>query len=337
MSAHKAYDVVGIGVSAVDDMLYVDDYPGRNVKTQLIDTERHGGGPACTATATVGILRGRCSYVARLGNSDLAVYIESALKNCGVDTTYIVRDAEAEPYHSYIVADRSGNRNVFFDSSRFRAITAEDIPESLLLDAKVILLDHVADPALITVAEKIKRLQVPIIGDIEGRTESAIRIAELTDYLVVPEEFACWATGARDPQKACSDLARIQRVATIVTCGENGCYLHEAGNSCIVHIPAFEVEVFDTNGCGDTFHGAFALAIARGLGVKEGTTFASAAAALKANAKGSGKRGWNALPSLSEIIVLLESHVHIMGVRELLQNISCLQSEKRTETGSLKQ
>lgn len=336
MSIYKTYDVVGIGVSAVDDMLYVDNYPDRNVKTPLIGVERHGGGPACTGTAAVGILQGACTYVARLGNNNLAAYIESALKRCGVDTTHMVRDAEAAPYHSYIVADRSGNRNVFFDSSQFRAVTPEDIPESLLLDAKIALLDHVADPALVAVAEKIKQLQVPIIGDIEGCTESAIRMAELADYLVVPEEFAYWATGSSDPQKACSDLARIRRAATIVTCGAKGCYLNEAGSSCIAHIPAFAVEAFDTNGCGDTFHGAFALAIARGLGIEEGITFASAAAALKANAKGGRKRGWDALPTLSEIVALLESQVHIASVRELLQNIPYLQLEKRAETDPLK-
>lgn len=328
MSALKTYDVIGIGVAAIDDMLYVDDYPGRNVKTQLEGVERHGGGPACTATAAVGALQGKCAYVARLGNNNLSAYIESSLKNRGVDTAHIVRVAEAAPYHSYIVADRAGNRNVFYDASQFKAVAAEDIPESLVLSASLVLLDHVADPALVAVAEKIKNLHVPIIGDIEGRSESALRMAELADYLVVPEEFACWATGLDHPEKACVKLAQTKRAATVVTSGANGCYFCEADYPKVEHFPAFEIEVFDTNGCGDTFHGAFALAIARGLALQASVAFASAAAALKAFAKGGRKRGWDALPALNEIIALLESRMQALGVRDLLANMARLQPGK---------
>jgi len=326
MCAQKAYDVVGIGVAAVDDMLYVEDYPRRNVKTPLAGTERHGGGPACTATAAVGTLYGRCAYVARFGDNSLAAYIESVLKSRGVDTAHIVYDSQAAPYHSYIVADRSGNRNVFFDASGFRPVTAEDVPESLILSAKIILLDHVAEPALIAVAEKIRKLRVPILGDIEGCSESALRLAELTDYLVVPEEFACWAANSSDPEEACAHLARTKRLATVVTSGAEGCYLCEAGSTHIEHFPAFEVEAFDTNGCGDTFHGAFALALARGLELREIITFASAAAALKANARDGKQRGWDALPVMDEIIALLKDQPHVTGARQLLKSVGRLQA-----------
>jgi sugar/nucleoside kinase (ribokinase family) len=42
----------------------------------------------------------------------------------------------------------------------------------------------------------------------------------------------------------------------------------------------------DTTGCGDVFHGAYASALARGLGLAERVRFASAAAALKATRHG---------------------------------------------------
>lgn len=50
----KQYDVLAIGVAAVDDLLYVSSYPPSNVKVSIMARERHGGGPACTAIATVG-------------------------------------------------------------------------------------------------------------------------------------------------------------------------------------------------------------------------------------------------------------------------------------------
>jgi sugar/nucleoside kinase (ribokinase family) len=41
------------------------------------------------------------------------------------------------------------------------------------------------------------------------------------------------------------------------------------------------VKTFDTNGCGDTFHGAFALAVARNFSLDHAVIFASVAAAIK--------------------------------------------------------
>jgi sulfofructose kinase len=92
------------------------------------------------------------------------------------------------------------------------------------------------------------------------------------------------------------------------------------------HFPAFKVDAFDTNGCGDTFHGAFALAMARGLAVKQAVTFASAAAALKAFAAGGARRGWNALPALEEVFEFLQANLHEPEKSSTLTALECLRS-----------
>ncbi|HVJ06941.1 MAG TPA: PfkB family carbohydrate kinase [Acidisarcina sp.] len=321
----KRYDVLSVGVAAVDDMLYVSDYPRPNVKTPLTAVERHGGGPACTAVAAVGTLQGRSAYIARFGDDELSTYIKSGLLRRGVDTAHIIHDADSAPYHSFIVVDRVGSRNVFFDASMFKPIAGEDIPESLIQSAEIVLLDHVADPALIQVAEKVRNLHVPILGDIEGQTEDALRMANLADYLIVPEEFACWASSTTNPREACAGLSRTGRLATVVTSGAEGCYYSLGSDATITHVPAFPVQAFDTNGCGDTFHGAFALGIARGFSPWEAITFASAAAAIKASAAGGRQRGWDALPTLEDILRFLGSLQRGSVPAELLKKIADLQ------------
>src|ERR1700730_17687512 len=114
----KPYDVLAIGVAAVDDLLYIPSYPPPNVKVSVTSRERHGGGPACTAIAAVGTLEGRSAYCIRLGTDDLSAYIESQLQQRNVDT-HIIWDSEAAPYYSSIVVDPHGNRNVFYDASMF--------------------------------------------------------------------------------------------------------------------------------------------------------------------------------------------------------------------------
>lgn len=323
MSATDYYDLIGIGVAAVDDMLYVGgEYPRANVKMPITSIERHGGGPACTAVAAVAKLGGRSAFVGRLGVNEESKFIKTSLGVLGVGDSPLIHDPAAAPYHSYIVSDSSGSRNVFFDHSRFKPISPEDLPHSLIASARLILLDHVADPALIDVAHKIRAVNVPLLGDIECCSASALELVQLTDYLVVPEQFACWATGAGNAIDACRVLSNSKRAATVITSGIAGSYYRLGADGNVTHVPAFEVEAHDTNGCGDTFHGAFGLGIARDLTVHEAVTFASAAAALKAFSGGGKFHGWDSLPSICDVIDFLRAKSDESDVATLLEKIA---------------
>ncbi|SPE17821.1 putative PfkB domain-containing protein [Candidatus Sulfotelmatomonas gaucii] len=317
----KRYDVLGVGIAAVDDLKYVAEYPPVDCKIPVSASTRQGGGPACTAIAAAGVLGGRAAYVARFGNNELSHYMRSALASRGVDTSHIVDDAAGGPYHSIIVVDSAGHRNVFYDPALYRTVTEDDLPGALIQSAQICLLDHITEPSLLTVAEKVRRLSVPIVSDIEGRTSSAQQLVQLTDYLILPKAFAAWASGEINARDACVSLARTPRLATIVTDGAAGCYACSAADPAVRHFSAFQVQAFDTTGCGDTFHGAFALAVARQLSTEDAILFASAAAALKAMAAGGQRRGWDALPTLTEVIGFLQSRLEEPQESSLLPRI----------------
>ncbi|MGD0522731.1 MAG: PfkB family carbohydrate kinase [Terracidiphilus sp.] len=321
---NKLYDVLGAGIAAVDDLIYVSEYPPVDCKIPVHGSTRHGGGPACTAIAAVGSLGGRTAYAARFGEDELSKYIASALKRHGVDISHILRDPAGGPYHSIIVVDGAGHRNVFYDPALYKVVTADDLPEALIQSATLVLLDHITEPSLTALAEKVHRLGVPVLGDIEGRSESAMKLAALTDYLIVPKAWAAWASGAPDPREACALLAGAERLATVVTGGAGGCYFSTRTEPAVRHFPAFKVEAFDTTGCGDTFHGAFALAVARNLAVEEAIAFASAAAALKAMAAGGKRRGWDALPTLDAVLMFLSSQLPEPERSPLLRKLEVL-------------
>jgi ribokinase len=87
---------------------------------------------------------------------------------------------------------------------------------------------------------------------------------------------------------------------TTVTLGERGSVTfadHE-----IIEIPAFKVNVVDTTGAGDVFHGGYIYGLLQGWPVRECVRFASAAAALKCRELG-GRTG---IPSLGEVMRFLE-------------------------------
>jgi sugar/nucleoside kinase (ribokinase family) len=314
-------DVLGVGIAAVDDLIYVAEYPTVDCKIPTFGKARQGGGPACTAIAAVGSLGGRAAYVAQFGDNELSGFIRSALIHHGVDVSHIVHDPLGGPYHSTIVVDRCGHRNVFYDPTLYRPFVSDRLPDAVIKSARVVLLDHITEPSLVPIAKRANALAVPVLGDIEGCTKSARELAGLVDYLVVPHAWALWATGASGPSEACAVLARTERSATVVTDSASGCYWSSNSAPAVRHFPAFEVDVFDSNGCGDTFHGAFALAVARGLAMEEAIPFASAAAALKARARGGDSRGWDALPSLEEIFEFLQSRLPESEGHSLLRKL----------------
>ena len=97
-------------------------------------------------------------------------------------------------------------------------------------------------------------------------------------------------------------LRSIPEQVVIVTPGGNGCF--GSSKEWEFELPAFAVDVVDTTGCGDTFHGAFALAIARGQPVVSAARFASGAAALCATQLG-GRAG---IPTAQQLEQFLSKH-----------------------------
>ena len=65
----------------------------------------------------------------------------------------------------------------------------------------------------------------------------------------------------------------------------------------VCHVPAFEIAAVDTLGAGDTFHGAFALAIGEGADEATAAVFASAAAAVKCTRPG----GRDGIPTRAQV------------------------------------
>jgi sulfofructose kinase len=74
-----------------------------------------------------------------------------------------------------------------------------------------------------------------------------------------------------------------------VTAGDEGCWYAER-DGAVKYVPALPVQVVDTTGCGDVFHGAYAACIARGESIAAAMQVATTAAGLKSMQPG-GRSG----------------------------------------------
>src|SRR5437016_4208283 len=116
MSIAEHFDIVGLGCSAVDDLLYVDSFPAVDAKTPVQRRERQCGGLTATALVAAARLGSRCAYAGVLGDDELSQFVVDRLEQEGLDVTYVRRRPEARPIHSFVIVDESRQtRTIFYD------------------------------------------------------------------------------------------------------------------------------------------------------------------------------------------------------------------------------
>jgi sugar/nucleoside kinase (ribokinase family) len=118
--------------------------------------------------------------------------------------------------------------------------------------------------------------------------------------LVVARRFAQRHSGESDPLAAGPVLLeRFEPRQVVITDGAQGSWYWDAGQH--LHQPAFGIDVVDTTGAGDVFHGAYLYAYLQGWPAQRCLAFASATAALKCRKVG-GRAG---IPDRAEIEAFL--------------------------------
>lgn len=302
-----SFDILGFGAVAVDDLLLVDGYPPADSKVQVRRSERQCGGLTGTALVAAARLGARCGYVGVLGEDELSRIILDNFARKGIDASHAPRRDDARPGHSVIIVDRTAKTRTIFSHTAGRMGADPSLPNAdLIRAAKVLLVDHHGLEGSIRATEIAQPAGVRVVADFERDPGPPFaELVKLVGHLVVSERFARSLTGRPDARSAAESLWTPYREAVVVTCGASGSwYLDHTTDRCARHCPAFAVQVVDTTGCGDVFHGAYAAALAEGRGLAERVAWASAAAALKATREG-GQAG---IPPRAAVEDFLATH-----------------------------
>lgn len=299
-------DVLGLGAVAVDDLVFLERFPRPDTKVKMVGRERQGGGLTGTALVAAARLGSSCAYAGTLGEDEDSRFVAEGLAREGVETSMIVRRAGARPYRSIVLVDLEAKTRTLIGTGEGVVGADPALPaDEVIRSARVLFVDHTGLEGMLRAARIARSAGIPVVGDFERpHPEPFGELLSLTNHLIVPQGYALQMTDTVDARQATAALWDATRSAVVVTMGAQGSwYASEESPGALFHQPAFSVEVVDTTGCGDVFHGAYASCLARGVPTAERVKVATAAAAIKATRRG----GQGGIPTLREVESFLEA------------------------------
>jgi sulfofructose kinase len=300
MHGPRTPGIVGVGIACLD-YLFLAPWAEVGGHAQLEAHLIQGGGLIGTGLVAAARLGAQTEIWTWVGDDDRGRQIVSGLADEGVDVGHVEVIAGVRQPVSFVHVQAGRGERTIYHGPRLevppRMIAAlSDRP----LSCDVLLVDSVWPDASVIAARRARAAGIPVVGDLYPYPGLAELAREVT-ALAVPAGAADRSMPDLSREAQLHHLASMCSGTAAITCGSEGCYYLDAG--VVKHQPAFPVEVVDTTGAGDVFHGALAYAVGRRWTIAQSIEFASAAGALSCRALG----GRTAAPTLNEVLTLLKA------------------------------
>ncbi|ECV4485480.1 sugar kinase [Salmonella enterica] len=274
-----------VGITVMDRIYYVEGLPTEGGKYVAKRYTEVGGGPAATAAVAAAKLGAQVDFIGRVGDDDTGNSLLAELESLGVNTR---RYTQAMSSQSAIMVDAKGERIIVNYPSPDLLPDADWLNDIDFSQWDVVLADvrwHDGAKQAFTLARQAGVMTV-LDGDITPQDIS--ELVALSDHAAFSEPGLARLTGMSETMDALKKSQTLTNGHVYVTQGSEGCNWLE--KTTVRHQPGFTVEVVDTTGAGDVFHGALAFGLASGYAIEEAVRFASGVAALKCTRPG-GRAG----------------------------------------------
>ena len=276
----------------------VGEIPAGQGSVRLKEIRATAAGTAAGTGVDLAKLGARVRAVGALGDDLLGDIVIAAMARHGVDTAGLIRKKEAQTSATILPIRPNGERPAFHVPGATRLFTRADVDLEALQDSRALLIgapDALAgltggDLAHIARAARSHGVLVAVDVLHPGRPEDLDRLAPLlavTDWFLPNADQLLALTGRRDLGPAIKDVIALGTTAVAVTCGAEGCQVAWPDSGGPVHLPALEVAVTDTTGCGDGFTAGLLAGLLAGAAPEDAAWLGLACGALVATGLGS--------------------------------------------------
>lgn len=264
-------DIVVVGSLNLDVSVQATRIPRPGETVRAAGLSIGPGGKGLNQAIAASRLGARVHMVGQLGDDRFAEVPEAALRDAGVDASYVRRLPGRHTGTALIVVDKtSGENAIAVAAGANRALSPQHVQDAvaafrgsgvlmvqleLPLETVETALDLAKENALVTLLDPAPARELPdtVLRKIDVLTPNETEAEFLTGIRVRDPESAAEA-GARLRERTLSDV--------LVTLGAAGCvWVWSTG---FEHIPTPRVEAVDTTAAGDAFNAGLAVGLARG-------------------------------------------------------------------------
>ncbi|WP_145573519.1 sugar kinase [Yersinia alsatica] len=277
-----------VGITVQDRLYYLAELPDGGGKYIAHDYREIGGGPAATAAVAAARLGAQVDFIGRVGDDATGNALLAELESYGVNTALSRRYANARSSQSAILVDNYGERIIINHPSPDLPDDAQWLTKIDFSHYDVVLADVRWHQGVLTAFTLARQAGVTTLLDADVTPQDIRPLVALADHAAFSEPGLLRMTGENDTDMALLLAANDTNGHVYVTRGQKGCYWLEGGQQ--QHQPGFEVDVVDTTGAGDVFHGALAVALGQKSTIALAVRYANAVAALKCTRPG-GRAG----------------------------------------------
>src|SRR6478609_6146790 len=264
--------IATVGVHVLDThVIGIESIPGDS-DGQLVETIRMSAAGTAGGTALVlSRLGAEVHSYGAVGTDPIADVLLALLQREGVDTAGLVRKDDHQTSASVLPVRPNGDRPAWHCIGANGAFTLDDLdlaaldgithlhlggPEFLGGEAAGKLLAHARSLGATT------SLDILAPGDPDMLAWIADALPH-TDYLLPNDEQVLGFTGASSLADGARALVDAGAGCVAVTQGARGALVVTADE--IIEVPAYDIEVVDTTGCGDAFSAGFLRGLSLGL------------------------------------------------------------------------
>lgn len=297
--------IVVIGSSNTDMVVKAPHLPAAGETVLGGEFMMNAGGKGANQAVAAARYGGRVSFVARVGDDMFGRQTLEAMREDGIDTSYVAVDREHASGVALISVNAEGENSIVVASGANMALGRGHIDRAAgeIRAADVVLMQlEVPVSTVAYAAEVAAAAGVPVILNPAPAPTEPLG-AELLSRLeaITPNR----SEAARISGIEVTDIGSARRAAeaihamgvrnVIITLGGEGSLMYDGVH--FEHVEAVRVEAVDTTAAGDTFNGVLACCMAEGRTLAEAARMAGVAAAISVTRMGAQ----SAAPTRAEV------------------------------------
>jgi ribokinase len=303
--------IVVIGSSNVDLIMKMDHLPEKGETVTNGNFMQVYGGKGANQAVAAARAGGKIAFVSCVGEDAYTPQMVQNYQTDGIDTRFVFKEKDIASGCALILIGQTGENMIAVAPGANYRLTPEKVDKAAgLFDeaAMIVLQFEVEEKTVKHVLELANTKKVPVMWNVAPARAFDFSLIPKVNILVLNEVEAGFLAGIQvdneaDAEKAATILVGKGVDKVIITLGSKGAFVLTKTEKA--RVTAFQVEAVDTTAAGDTFCGAFAVALVEGNPLKDALQFASAAAAISVTRMGAQPSA----PTREEIDAFLQKHL----------------------------